>query len=247
MVKILNGNTFGVGDARGDIETLLNDPTGLFSFDTRFLSKWLPTLNGDRLTVLSTDDLQYFEARFFLVPGVGSVYVNATVSVIRQRCSRKSCRSSTTTTRPSTSRFGSMPILTSRICSRSRTRCRRRAPTRSTSRAARLVLTYRRDTYERSTAISSPNPARSTRNRAAVRDHGRAARSLDDRTLCRHRAQWGSGRVDRNGIDDAGVLGAHRRARRLRHAEPRTPTGRPGWPCTIGPVVADSRRASRPG
>ena len=85
MVKILDGNTFVVSDQRGDIEASSSDPTGLFSFDTRFLSKWLLTVNGDRLTSLSTDDLQYFEARFFLVPGVGSVYVNATLSVIRQR------------------------------------------------------------------------------------------------------------------------------------------------------------------
>ena len=75
IVKILNGNTFVVSDERGDIEASPTDPTGLFSFDTRFLSKWVLTVNGDRLTSLSTDDLQYFEARFFLVPGAGSVYV----------------------------------------------------------------------------------------------------------------------------------------------------------------------------
>jgi glycogen debranching enzyme len=85
IVKILDGNTFVVSDARGDIEASLTDPTGLFSFDTRFLSKWVLTVNGDRLNPLSVDDLQYFEARFFLVPGTGSVYVNATLSVIRQR------------------------------------------------------------------------------------------------------------------------------------------------------------------
>ena len=57
----------------------------MFSFDTRFLSKWVLTVNGDRLTALSTDDLQYFEARFFLVPGTGTVYVDAKLSVIRRR------------------------------------------------------------------------------------------------------------------------------------------------------------------
>ena len=46
LVKILDGNTFVVSDARGDIEASLSDPTGLFSFDTRFLSKWVLTLNG---------------------------------------------------------------------------------------------------------------------------------------------------------------------------------------------------------
>jgi len=39
MVKILDGNTFVVSDGRGDIEASLTDPTGLFSSDTRFLSK----------------------------------------------------------------------------------------------------------------------------------------------------------------------------------------------------------------
>ena len=69
----------------GDIEASLTDPTGLFSFDTRFLSKWVLTMNGERLNALSTDDLQYFETRFFLVPGTGTVYVDAKLSVIRRR------------------------------------------------------------------------------------------------------------------------------------------------------------------
>ena len=84
-VKILDGNTFVVSDERGDIEASLTDPTGLFSFDTRFLSRWVLTVDGERLTALSTDDLQYFEARFFLVPGTGTVYVDSDVSVIRRR------------------------------------------------------------------------------------------------------------------------------------------------------------------
>jgi glycogen debranching enzyme len=85
LVKILDGNTFVVSDARGDIEASLTDPTGLFSYDTRFLSTWVLTVNGQRLTALSTDDLQYFEARFFLVPGTGTVYVDSKLTVIRQR------------------------------------------------------------------------------------------------------------------------------------------------------------------
>jgi glycogen debranching enzyme len=85
LVKILDGNTFVVSDAQGDIEASLTDPTGLFSFDTRFLSRWVLTVNGQRLNALSVDDLQYFETRFFLVPGTGTVYVDAKLSVIRQR------------------------------------------------------------------------------------------------------------------------------------------------------------------
>ena len=50
LVKILDGNTFVVSDERGDIEASPTDPTGLFSFDTRFLSKWVLTVNDQRLT-----------------------------------------------------------------------------------------------------------------------------------------------------------------------------------------------------
>jgi glycogen debranching enzyme len=85
LVRILDGNTFVVSDERGDIEASPTVPTGLFSFDTRFLSQWVLTVDGERLNALSTDDLQYFEARFFLVPGTGTVYVDAKISVIRQR------------------------------------------------------------------------------------------------------------------------------------------------------------------
>ena len=85
LVQILDGNTFVVSDERGDIEASRTDPTGLFSFDTRFLSRWVLTVNGERLNALSTDDLQYFQARFFLVPGTGTVYVDSKLSVIRTR------------------------------------------------------------------------------------------------------------------------------------------------------------------
>src|SRR5262249_20316782 len=85
LVQILDGNTFVVSDDRGDIEASLTDPTGLFAFDTRFLSRWVLTLNGERMNALSTDDLQYFETRFFLVPGTGTVYIDAKLSVIRRR------------------------------------------------------------------------------------------------------------------------------------------------------------------
>ncbi len=84
-VQILDGNTFVVSDTRGDIEASPVDPTGLFSFDTRFLSTWILTVDGRRLTPLSTDDLQYFQTRFFLVLATGTVYVDAQLSVIRER------------------------------------------------------------------------------------------------------------------------------------------------------------------
>jgi glycogen debranching enzyme len=84
-VKILDGNTFVVSDERGDIDASPTDASGLFSFDTRFLSRWILTIDRQRPNPLSVNDLQYFETRFFLVPGTGTVYVDAKMTVIRQR------------------------------------------------------------------------------------------------------------------------------------------------------------------
>ncbi len=85
-ISILEGNTFVVSNLHGDIESSPTEPTGLFSWDTRFLSRWVLTMNGQQLNVLSTDDLDdYFSVQFFLVPGTGTVYVDADISVIRKR------------------------------------------------------------------------------------------------------------------------------------------------------------------
>jgi glycogen debranching enzyme len=88
MISILDGNTFVVSDDSGDIDASPAEATGLFSFDTRFLSKWMLTVDGSRLTPLSVDDLNYFETRFFLVPGTTAVYIDAKQSLIRNRTVR---------------------------------------------------------------------------------------------------------------------------------------------------------------
>ena len=125
-VKILDGNTFVVSDSRGDIEASPTDASGLFSYDTRFLSKWVLTVNGQRLNALSVDDLQYFETRFFLVPGTGTVYVDAKLSVIRRRAVAGGFHEELTVLN-----HADQPVAltvrieagsTSPICSRSRTR-----------------------------------------------------------------------------------------------------------------------------
>jgi glycogen debranching enzyme/putative sterol carrier protein len=84
-VSILEGSTFVVSDDHGDIDATIDDPKGLFHQDTRFLSLWKLTVDGNPLILLSKDDLQYFAAQFFLVAGTGTVYVDSTVSVLRQR------------------------------------------------------------------------------------------------------------------------------------------------------------------
>src|SRR5438094_946530 len=87
-VSILEGNTFIVSDLAGNINATPTDPLGLFAWDTRFLSKWILTINGTVPNVLSTDDLQYYLAQFFLVPGTGTIYVDSDVSIIRRRAAQ---------------------------------------------------------------------------------------------------------------------------------------------------------------
>lgn len=84
-VSMLEGNTFVVCDLRGDMDASPTDTMGLFSWDTRFLSRWKLTINGITPRALSTDDLQYYSMQFFLVPVTGTVYVDSTLSLLRTR------------------------------------------------------------------------------------------------------------------------------------------------------------------
>jgi glycogen debranching enzyme len=84
-VSVLEGNTFVVGRRNGDVDAGPEEPHGLFHRDTRHLSRWLLTIDGQSLGPLSTDDTKSFSAHFFLVPGTGSQYTDATLSIIRRR------------------------------------------------------------------------------------------------------------------------------------------------------------------
>jgi glycogen debranching enzyme len=84
-ISILDGSTFLVSDKRGDIDAGPDQPHGLFYRDTRILSRWVLSLEGRPLQVLSTDDIDYFSAQFFLYPPTGTIYKNPELSVIRRR------------------------------------------------------------------------------------------------------------------------------------------------------------------
>src|SRR3954466_7059465 len=84
-VSILEGSTFVVSDSHSDIDASPTTPNGLFLGDMRLLSRWKLTVNGNTPTALSTDDLQYNSAQFFLVIPTGSIYDDAKVSLVRRR------------------------------------------------------------------------------------------------------------------------------------------------------------------
>lgn len=168
-VNILNGNTFVVSDGCGDIEASTTDPTGLFSFDTRFLSTWVLTLDGHRLTALSADDLQYFQTQYFLVPGTDSVYVDAKLTVIRRRVIDDGFRETIQVIN-----HDRTPIdVVVRIEAASdfadifavKDDVERRGVHEALVEPGLLRLTYRRETYRRETVIS-------TNTSAEIDEHG---------------------------------------------------------------------------
>jgi glycogen debranching enzyme len=169
QVKILDGNTFVVSDERGDIEASHTDPTGLFSFDTRFLSRWVLTVDGQRLSPLSVDDLQYFETRFFLVPGTGTVYVDAKLSVIRHRSVANGFHEELTILNHD-DKPAELNVRVEAGCDFADLFEVKDAVDKKGSYSTRLddrrlVLTYRRETFSRSTVISSSQPC-------ALDEHG---------------------------------------------------------------------------
>jgi glycogen debranching enzyme len=84
-ISILDGSTFVLSDLRGDVHASPEQPHGFFFQDTRFLSRWVLTVNGQQPAILSTDETRYYEAQFFLTPQTGTVYKNPPVSLMRKR------------------------------------------------------------------------------------------------------------------------------------------------------------------
>jgi len=164
LVKILDGNTFVVSDERGDIEASPTDPTGLFSFDTRFLSTWVLTVNGQRMNPLSVDDLQYFETRFFLVPGTGTVYIDAKLSVIRQRAVGNGFHEQLTILNHDDKR-ADLTVRLDAACDFAdlfevKDALKKKGTYSARVSSGKLVLGYDRGTFHRATAISASAPAR---------------------------------------------------------------------------------------
>jgi glycogen debranching enzyme len=81
-LTILEGSTFCLSDECGDIV----DPVmGLFADDTRFLSRWLLTINGERPLRLSSDKVEYFSAAFYLRNPIAGGLEQDVLSIGRDR------------------------------------------------------------------------------------------------------------------------------------------------------------------
>ncbi|WP_405098334.1 glycogen debranching N-terminal domain-containing protein [Micromonospora sp. NBC_01412] len=85
LVRLLDGNTFVVSEGTGDIAASPTFPTGFFSFDTRFLSKWILSINDQRVNALTVEEIEYFECRMVVVPTLPTPLLDVSVSAIRDR------------------------------------------------------------------------------------------------------------------------------------------------------------------
>jgi glycogen debranching enzyme len=238
-VKILDGNTFVVSDTRGDIEASLTDPTGLFSYDTRFLSKWVLTINGDRMNPLSVDDLQYFESRFFLVPGTGTVYIDAKLSVIRRRAVGNGFHEELTILNHADEPVD-LRVRLDAGCDFAdlfevKDALKKKGAYSARVKGGKLVLAYDRGTFSRWTVISSSQRARVDKNglsfKIRIEPHGKWSTQLDVVTE-------GLGIEEAERIEDPA-----RSHRQMRKSLERWLDQAPRLECDLEPLKATYRRS----
>ena len=145
------------------------------------------TVDGQRLNPLSVDDLNYFETRFFLVPGTGTVYVDSKLSVIRRRVVGGGFREELTILN-----HDDEPVeLTVRVEAASdfadlfevKDALKKKGKYSSRIEAGKLLLGYERQTFRRSTLISSTARARIDQNgltfKVRLEPHGEWTTELD--------------------------------------------------------------------
>ena len=82
MLTILEGSTFCISDERGD---MAGDTGGLFAADTRRLSRFVLTINGQRPLLLSSGQVEYFSAAFYLRNPLADGLPQDSVAIVRER------------------------------------------------------------------------------------------------------------------------------------------------------------------
>jgi glycogen debranching enzyme len=189
-VAILEGNTFVVSDRRGDVEASPAETHGLFVDDTRFLSRWVLTLDGRRPTVLSTDDIEYFEAQFFLAPSSGTVYVDAALSLMRKRTVGRGFYESITVTnhapKPATIEIRIEADADFADLFEVKDVLKKKGAGYRRVEKDELVLGYKREEYFRETRIIAPGASIDERGltyRVALEPHGEWSTRLEVRVV----------------------------------------------------------------
>ena len=150
-------------------------------------------MNGERLNPLSVDDLQYFETRFFLVPGTGTVYVDAKLSVIRERAVGDGFHEELTILS-----HDEEPVeLRVRVEAASdfadlfevKDALEKKGSYSTRVEKRKLLLGYERDTYRRPDHDLRLGAGGGRRDGVDVQCADRPPRRVDDRPRCRHRGR----------------------------------------------------------
>jgi glycogen debranching enzyme len=81
-LTILEGSTFCICDERGDIYEATG---GFFAQDTRFLSLFRLTVNGETPLLLSSGKVEYFSAAFYLRNPLAGGLAQDSVAIVRER------------------------------------------------------------------------------------------------------------------------------------------------------------------
>src|SRR5947208_13333205 len=81
-ITILEGSNFCISDQNGDFTFATS---GLYAYDTRFLSHLVLTINGERPLQLSAGKAEYYAAAFFLRNPPAGELLQDTVSIGRHR------------------------------------------------------------------------------------------------------------------------------------------------------------------
>jgi glycogen debranching enzyme len=81
-LTILEGATFCICDERGDIGW---ETSGFFVDDTRYLSRFALTVNGERPLLLVSDKVEYFSAAFYFRNPLAGGLLQDSVSIVRER------------------------------------------------------------------------------------------------------------------------------------------------------------------
>src|ERR671936_1715782 len=81
-VTILEGSTFCLSDEVGDLD---GETGGFFAEDTRFLSRFTLTINGERPLLLSSGKVEYFSAAFYMRNPLAGGLGHDVLSVERRR------------------------------------------------------------------------------------------------------------------------------------------------------------------
>lgn len=83
---MLDGSNFVVSDRHGDLDPDVRlPPHGFFSEDTRFVSRWRLSVQGQPTDILSGAHVDYFVAQFFLVCPSPEFHSAPALGIVRQR------------------------------------------------------------------------------------------------------------------------------------------------------------------